>query len=145
MSDASFNLAQLRQGIKPFRLHWFPRLLSTNDHAAALRKRGALFAPAIVLAGRQTAGRGRGSNTWWSSAGCLTVTFVLPAEEHLKPHQLPLIAGLGVRDAVAELSGAGDRIQLKWPNDVVCEGLETGRRPVRARGQSGPDRRRIKH
>ena len=116
-----FDLARLRHGIKPLRLHWFPRLRSTNDHAAELRRRGELFAPAIVVTGRQTAGRGRGSNSWWSAAGSLTVTFVFPIEEHLSPNQIPLVAGLAVRDAAAELSG-DDSIALKWPNDVVHRG-----------------------
>jgi len=121
MSSPAFNLGQLRAGIKPFRLHWFSRLRSTNDHAAVLRKRGELFAPAIVLTGHQTAGRGRNSNTWWSGSGTLTVTFVLPIDEQLSPHQLPLIAGLAVRNATARLSG-NDAIQLKWPNDLLYRG-----------------------
>ncbi|HVT90249.1 MAG TPA: biotin--[acetyl-CoA-carboxylase] ligase [Tepidisphaeraceae bacterium] len=113
----SFDLARLRKQIKPFRLYWFSRLRSTNDQAATMRKRGKLFAPAIVLAGRQIAGRGRNTNTWWSDTGSLTVTFVLPVDDHLLPHQVPLIAGLGVRNAIAQLTDADD-IQLKWPNDL---------------------------
>ena len=118
---SAFRLADLRQRLKPYRLHWFPTLRSTNDHAAILRKRKKLYAPAVVLTGRQTAGRGRGSNTWWSRAGSLTVTFVVPTDERIEPHQLPMIAGLAVRNAAAELSGT-DTIQLKWPNDLQFEG-----------------------
>lgn len=121
MPGSGFNLRRLRGQIKPFRLHWFSRLRSTNDHAALLRKRGELFAPAIVLTGRQTAGRGRNTNTWWSGPGSLTVTFVLPIDEQLSPHQLPLIAGLAVRSAVAQVSGK-PAIQLKWPNDLIFQG-----------------------
>lgn len=113
-----FNLSRLRRELRPLKLHWFPRLRSTNDHAATLRRRGELFAPAVVLTGMQIAGRGRGSNAWWSAAGSLTVTFVFPVEEHLSPHQIPLVAGLAVRDAAAELS-SDESIALKWPNDVV--------------------------
>src|SRR3954470_11891779 len=116
-----FQLDRLRRSIKPFRLHFFTRLKSTNDHAAALRKRGELFAPAIVLTGHQMAGRGRGSNTWWSGDGSLTVTFVFAAEEHLAPHHVPLLAGLAVRNAAAELAG-NDDVQLKWPNDLLFGG-----------------------
>jgi BirA family biotin operon repressor/biotin-[acetyl-CoA-carboxylase] ligase len=116
----SFHLQQLRRDLKPFRLHWFPRLRSTNDHAALLRKRGELFAPAIVLAGHQLAGRGRGSNSWWSGQGSLTVTFVLPVDEHLSPHHVPLIAGVAVRTAAAALA-MNDGIQLKWPNDLLYQ------------------------
>lgn len=118
---SSFDLARLREGIRPFRLCWFPRLRSTNDHAAELRRRGELFAPAIVLTGRQTAGRGRGVNNWWSAGGSITVTFAMPIEEHLAPHQLSLVAGLAVRNAAAEMSGAPG-IGLKWPNDVLHDG-----------------------
>ena len=114
----SFDLKRLRAELKPFRLHFFPTLRSTNDHAAALRKRGDLFAPAVVLTSRQTAGRGRGTNTWFSSAGSLTVTFVLPVNATLAPHHLPLAAGLAVRNAAAEIV-QNDQIQLKWPNDLV--------------------------
>jgi BirA family biotin operon repressor/biotin-[acetyl-CoA-carboxylase] ligase len=116
-----FDLPTLRRDLRPFRLHWFPRLRSTNDHAAVLRKRDELFAPAVVLTGHQLAGRGRGSNTWWSGKGSLTVTFVLAADEHLAPHHVPLLAGLAVRAAAAELAGTDD-IQLKWPNDLLHDG-----------------------
>src|SRR5690349_5289693 len=117
----SFDLKRLRERIKPFRLHWFPRLRSTNDHAIELRKRGQLFAPAVVLTGHQTAGRGRGSNTWWSNEGSITVTFVLAAGDKVEPHQLPLVAGLAIRNAAAELTGDPD-VALKWPNDVLYNG-----------------------
>ena len=116
-----FCLSRLRGELKPFRLHFFPRLRSTNDHAAALRKRRELFAPAIVLTPHQIAGRGRGSNRWFSAGGNLTVTFVMPVEEHLSPIQLPLVAGLAVRNAAAKLS-ENHQIELKWPNDVLHEG-----------------------
>ncbi|MBC8105072.1 MAG: biotin--[acetyl-CoA-carboxylase] ligase [Anaerolineae bacterium] len=118
MSVNIFNLASLRKRIKPFRLHWFSRVRSTNDHAARLRRAGKLFAPSIVLASNQIHGRGRGANRWWSGEGSLTLTFVLPVAEHLQPQQVPLIAGLAVRNALAEISGA-DSIQLKWPNDLL--------------------------
>jgi BirA family biotin operon repressor/biotin-[acetyl-CoA-carboxylase] ligase len=117
----TFDLDRLRAALKPFRLHWLPRLRSTNDHAAEMRRRGELFAPAVVLTGHQTAGRGRGAHVWWSGPGCLTVTFVLPEDEQVAPHQLPLIAGLAVRNAAAELAG-DDGIQLKWPNDLLYAG-----------------------
>jgi len=120
MSFNRYNLAELRDGVKPFRLHFFPTLRSTNDHATELRRRGALYAPAVVLTARQTAGRGRRTNRWWSGAGGVTVTFVLPVEDHVAPHQLPLTAGLAVRDACAELTGCA-QVQLKWPNDVLFE------------------------
>lgn len=119
MPQPLFDLARLRPALKPFRLHWFPRLRSTSDHAARLRKSGRLYAPAAVLTSRQIAGRGRGSNTWWSSPAVLTVTFALPIHERLPPQELPLIAGLALRAAAVELT-AESAILLKWPNDLLC-------------------------
>lgn len=120
-NDISFNLFRLRADLKPFRLHWFPRLRSTNDHAAALRRAGRLFAPAVVLTGRQIAGRGRGGNTWWSNPGVLTVTFALPTRDRVPPQELPLIAGVAVRDVAAQITGKSN-ILLKWPNDIMHDG-----------------------
>jgi len=119
----SFNLSRVRRDLKPFRLHWFPRLRSTNDHATELRRRHELYAPAVVLTGNQIAGRGRGSNTWWSGAGSLTVTFVLAAHEELAAHHVPLIAGLAARGAAAAVCGC-EEIQLKWPNDLLHRGAK---------------------
>jgi BirA family biotin operon repressor/biotin-[acetyl-CoA-carboxylase] ligase len=51
----------------------------------------------------------------------LTVTFVLPVDAQLSPHQIPLLAGLAVRNAAAELTGS-QRIELKWPNDLLFHG-----------------------
>jgi len=120
-TETSFDLPRLRERVAPFRVYYYPRLRSTNDQAAELRRRGKLFAPALVLTSNQTAGRGRGANTWWSRRGSLTVTFVLAADERIKPHQLPLLAGLAVRNAAAELT-EDPGIQLKWPNDVTYDG-----------------------
>jgi BirA family biotin operon repressor/biotin-[acetyl-CoA-carboxylase] ligase len=118
MPDPTFDLSRLRPAIKPFRVYWFPRLRSTSDHAARLRKAGRLYAPAAVLTSRQIAGRGRGANTWWSAPGGLTVTFALPVHERLPPQELPLVAGLALREAAVELTGKAD-ILLKWPNDLL--------------------------
>jgi BirA family biotin operon repressor/biotin-[acetyl-CoA-carboxylase] ligase len=125
--NRGFSIAKLRAGLKPYRVYWFARLRSTNDHAARLRRAGSLFAPAVVLTARQTAGRGRGSNTWWSGATSgdadqsITATFALPVHDRLAAQELPLIAGLAVRDAAAELTNE-QNIQLKWPNDVLYQG-----------------------
>jgi BirA family biotin operon repressor/biotin-[acetyl-CoA-carboxylase] ligase len=45
----------------------------------------------------------------------------MPIEEHLAAYQIPLAAGLAVRNAAAELT-ADDSIALKWPNDVLHDG-----------------------
>ena len=119
--DSSFDLKRLRPALKPFRFHFFTRLRSTNDHAASLRRAGKLYAPAVVLTSHQIAGRGRGANTWWSNPAVLTVTFAVPVQDRLAPQELPLIAGLAVRNAAVEITG-DHSILLKWPNDLLHDG-----------------------
>jgi BirA family biotin operon repressor/biotin-[acetyl-CoA-carboxylase] ligase len=120
MREKGYDLTRLRAAIKPLHLHFFPRLRSTNDHAAVLRKNKTLFAPAMVLTPHQIAGRGRGSNSWWSGDGSITATFVLAGGE-AEAHQLPLAAGVAVRNAVSELTNSAD-VTLKWPNDLLFDG-----------------------
>jgi BirA family biotin operon repressor/biotin-[acetyl-CoA-carboxylase] ligase len=117
----AYDLAKLRTEIRPFKLLWSPRLRSTNDRAITLRKRNQLFAPALVLTACQTAGRGRGKNAWFSTPGVITATWAFAADPATPVQFVPLAAGLAVRSAAAQLAGT-DKIELKWPNDVVCEG-----------------------
>jgi BirA family biotin operon repressor/biotin-[acetyl-CoA-carboxylase] ligase len=39
----------------------------------------------------------------------------------LAPHQIPLLAGLAVRDAIAPMVPRAT-VQLKWPNDLLVDG-----------------------
>ncbi|MCH7751956.1 MAG: biotin--[acetyl-CoA-carboxylase] ligase [Planctomycetes bacterium] len=105
---------------------YHPKLESTNDRALEIAREGADFhAATLVLADRQTAGRGRGENRWWSDAGALTFSLLLPNESlSLPPADKPktsLVAGLAVGDAIEQLV-RGEKAQLKWPNDVYLRG-----------------------
>jgi len=87
---------------------------STNDRMKQLARRGAAEGT-IVLADRQTGGRGRERRTWVSPAGGLYLSILLRprcAELSL----LPLAAGVAVAETAAE---HGLPVALKWPNDVV--------------------------
>jgi BirA family biotin operon repressor/biotin-[acetyl-CoA-carboxylase] ligase len=114
---SAYDLKKLRTGLGAMRLLYRPVLRSTQTHAMDLRRAGRLVAPCVVLAGQQTAGRGRGENQWYSSDGTMTATFVLPVDGQLEAHRLPLLAGLAVRRAAAMFSRQA--VELKWPNDLV--------------------------
>lgn len=124
----SYRIAELTAALKPWRVVLVPTCSSTNDLASRMRREGRLYAPAVVVTPRQTAGRGRGGNKWKSDPGTLTATFVLPPDEASPPHHLPIVAGLAVRDAVASMlagvsgGGAVGDVQIKWPNDVLVGG-----------------------
>ena len=77
----------------------------------------------LVLAGRQTRGRGRLGRTWDDAAGAgLAATFVLEPRE---PGMLALGAGLAACRAAG--SHCTVPLGLRWPNDVV-EAVPPGRK-----------------
>jgi BirA family biotin operon repressor/biotin-[acetyl-CoA-carboxylase] ligase len=79
--------------------------------------------PLLVLAERQTAGRGRGTNRWLSAAGALTFSLVLDAGQVAAAERssAALVAGLAVCEALEALAPRGEW-RVKWPNDVFAAG-----------------------
>lgn len=112
----------LRGTIFDSNIHHYYRAGSTNtialEAAAAGAPEGTVF-----LAEQQTAGRGRGSNTWHSaeSVGIYCSVVLRP---HLPPSDvlvLTLAAGLAVRSAIQEIDSQISP-DLKWPNDLLLHG-----------------------
>lgn len=118
----SYRVEALRAAIKPCRLHYFASLGSTNTHAARMRREGRLVAPSVLVTSRQTAGRGRGQNTWHAPRGVMTATIILPAHDTLPPQHVPLVAGLALAEAVETLGAS--RVGVKWPNDLLHDDLK---------------------
>ncbi|MEE3370517.1 MAG: biotin--[acetyl-CoA-carboxylase] ligase [Planctomycetota bacterium] len=114
---------------------------STNDDALEFCRHNSCPVPLLVATARQTAGRGRGSNQWWSSAGALTCSLVIqPANFGILEQQWPkasLVTGLSICLALDSLAGQQE-VTLKWPNDVWMNGRKIcgilievgGRRPA---------------
>jgi BirA family biotin operon repressor/biotin-[acetyl-CoA-carboxylase] ligase len=73
----------------------------------------------VVLADRQSAGRGRLGHAWESPPGNGYVSVLLPPLPGERATVLPLAAGLAVAEA---LDAHGVAAQLKWPNDVILDG-----------------------
>lgn len=92
---------------------------STNDDARALARDGAPEGT-VVLASRQTSGRGRLGRTWASPLGGAYFSVVL--RPHVTPAELAplaLVVGLGIARGLSEHLGV--EAALKWPNDVHLE------------------------
>lgn len=96
--------------------------------ATRLGRRAGDTQPCLLVAEQQTRGRGRWGRSWQSSAGAsLTCSLALP---FTPPDWSGLSLAMGV--ALAEvLDPAGDRIGLKWPNDLM---LLDGTQPPRKLG-----------
>jgi BirA family biotin operon repressor/biotin-[acetyl-CoA-carboxylase] ligase len=95
---------------------------STNDEGKRLVAEGER-GPLWIVAGRQTRGRGRLGRQWVSTPGNLHASLVLSAGSisSLAP-QLGFVAGVALIDAVRRVSGLGERLALKWPNDLLLDG-----------------------
>lgn len=97
-----------------------PETGSTNDDCKRLAREGAPEG-AVVLAGRQTAGRGRLGRTWESPDGGAYVSVLLrPRLSVAELAPLPLAVGVAVARALEGLGIPG--VGLKWPNDVWIAG-----------------------
>ena len=113
------------------RVELHDELPSTNDLALKLAATApdADF-PLLVLAVRQTGGRGRGDHLWWATDGALTFSLVLDTNAlQLAPRRWPrvsLATGIAVaKTLIGQLSGSkslGDEVAVKWPNDVFVGG-----------------------
>ena len=98
-----------------------PEIDSTN--AEGFRRAATLAGPTWILAGVQTAGRGRRARPWSSPLGNFHGTLVLKPTE--PPETVALrsfAAALALRDAFVQLTGLPQSFALKWPNDVLCNG-----------------------
>ena len=93
---------------------------STNTDAAELAREGA-ESGTVVIADRQSAGRGRLGRSWVSVPGLnLYFSYVVrPDVEPARAPQLALVAGIAVARV---LESEGVVPLIKWPNDVVVGG-----------------------
>jgi BirA family biotin operon repressor/biotin-[acetyl-CoA-carboxylase] ligase len=100
---------------------FFDTVGSTNDVAASLAAAGDNEG-AVVVADRQTAGRGRRGHTWFSppGSGLYASVILMPGRTRVDPMRatllLTLAAGVALAEAV-ELE-TGLNVDLKWPNDL---------------------------
>jgi BirA family transcriptional regulator, biotin operon repressor / biotin---[acetyl-CoA-carboxylase] ligase len=138
-------------------------LPSTNDRAMQLTLFAALETPALIVARRQLAGRGRGGHSWWSSGGALTFSLVLePAAWDIAIAQWPRLS-LTTAVAVCDALEAGDKEQgagsvgvplspctlllapcsIKWPNDVLIDGKKVAGILLESPGGAAPAKDRL--
>jgi len=108
----------------PFDVEYHDAVASTNDRARELASEGA--SDTVVLADRQTGGRGRRGREWSSPSGGVWLSLVLRPD--VPPARVPLVtlaAAVAVTDAARD---AGVDAAIKWPNDCIVprQGSERG-------------------
>jgi BirA family biotin operon repressor/biotin-[acetyl-CoA-carboxylase] ligase len=100
----------------PYSVHVFDEVTSTQDVAKSIfRDR-----PVVVVAERQTAGRGRGGSDWVTSPRALAVTVAFDSDWSPHSSLASLVAGL------AAASILGPEVDLKWPNDLMLDDRKIG-------------------
>jgi BirA family transcriptional regulator, biotin operon repressor / biotin---[acetyl-CoA-carboxylase] ligase len=95
---------------------------STNADVAAAARQGAAEG-LVLVAERQTTGRGRQGRVWESPARAGITLSVLLRPAGIDPARfgwLPLLAGVALAEAVRRIA-AVDAV-LKWPNDLLIDG-----------------------
>jgi BirA family transcriptional regulator, biotin operon repressor / biotin---[acetyl-CoA-carboxylase] ligase len=111
----AWELAGARLGIFAGRVLWYPELGSTNDVAGVLAERDAAEG-LVVIADRQTAGRGRLGRRWASPAGAGIYASVVLRPSSRAATLLTIAAGVAVAEGIR--SATGLVVLVKWPNDV---------------------------
>jgi len=104
---------------------YYPVVGSTNLAAKQLAAEGAADGT-LVIADEQTAGRGRLDRRWFAPPGSSLLFSLIfrPALTAGRVHGLTMVCGLGIREAVREVTALP--AQLKWPNDIMVHGRKAG-------------------
>lgn len=107
-----------------FTLHHVGSIGSTNDEASRLARTGAP-AGTIVMADRQTTGRGRMGRHWISPVGNLYASIILrPDCPPGASAGLSLLTAVALGEALESLGPEDLDLALKWPNDLLIGGAK---------------------
>ena len=105
------------------RIHHLAEVGSTNDWIAEAARRGDSDGT-WVRADRQTGGRGRRGRAWVSDPGNLFASALIrPAAGETPPHLFSFVAALALHDMASHFAPA-ERLSLKWPNDLLLDGVK---------------------
>jgi BirA family biotin operon repressor/biotin-[acetyl-CoA-carboxylase] ligase len=104
------------------KIYYYPTLTSTMDAARQAARQGAAGGT-VIIAGEQTAGKGRLRRAWLSPRGNIAMSVIL----------YPDISGLTYLIMITSLAAvhsiekvAGIKTQIKWPNDILIDDKKVG-------------------
>ncbi len=108
-----------------WRIHYYEEVSTTQEVARELAAEGAASGT-VVIAERQTAGRGRMGRSWHSPAGAglYTTTILRPAIALAQVARISIMTGVAAAEALETV--APGLVALKWPNDVWLRGKKAG-------------------
>ena len=107
-----------------FQIIHYQEIDSTNSEAWRLIDRLEAPSNTVIIAKRQTQGRGQRGNTWRSPLGGLFMSVILqPNLAAANAHQITLWAAWGIAKALNE---TGANVKLKWLNDLLIDRRKLG-------------------
>jgi BirA family biotin operon repressor/biotin-[acetyl-CoA-carboxylase] ligase len=106
-----------------WRLAEYDTLPSTQDAALEAAQNDAPDR-VVVIAACQTAGRGRNARMWQAPQGNLNFSALLRPDRATTAGFWPLLAGLALHDAIAQVLPMPQGLMLKWPNDLLLHGAK---------------------
>ena len=120
-----FDLSQVNRAVEGTefagRVQHLPTIPSTNSFALAIAQSGARHG--VWIADEQTAGRGRGTHTWHSTAGegLYMSAIVAPPVSMGTAQHLSFRTAMAVQSAIASTFGfkVREQIDIRWPNDIM--------------------------
>ena len=99
---------------------WLDYVDSTNEEIK--RRFKDLSKPTWIIAKKQTKGKGRNGNVWFSSSGNFSGSVMFfPTVERTYFHLYGFFFGVALHNTVKKIVKEGVDIRLKWPNDLMIE------------------------
>lgn len=123
--ETMYNKRELEQGLKTKTMgqtiYFYEETDTTNNRARELALEGAPEGT-LVVAEKQTAGRGRRGKVWESPLGTgIWMSLVLrPQIAPTEASVLTLLCGLATAEAIEAETGLS--ADIKWPNDILING-----------------------
>jgi BirA family biotin operon repressor/biotin-[acetyl-CoA-carboxylase] ligase len=106
--------------------------LSKDCNTNSTNKINSPQLPCLVVAGEQTAGRGRGNKRWWSGVGGLMMSLgvelgadYFPINREVLPKFSPVVGEI-VADVLKEYILPQDIIEIRHPNDIYINNKKIG-------------------
>lgn len=119
MTPSQQKVQELLKNIESFSAHEYSHLAvvdSTNTRLKATLD-DSVFVPRVLLADFQTSGRGQFDRSWFGKKkDCLMFSFTDSVDQIEFP--LSLMAGIAAYMGIVRIGVAGQKLWLKWPNDI---------------------------
>ena len=127
MPDSPLSVAAIAAGLEALAVRFDVDVVAecASTNTALLARADALPSGSVLVAERQTAGRGRMGRHWYAQpASSLTFSLLYRLPGGCSPAGLSLAVGVAMAESLRDLGIGG--IALKWPNDVLRHGAKVG-------------------